>query len=117
MPFFRQIGLWGSGGGAGAPTVNIAEPVELIAGVQYSWEVTYNGPVTAFNFVVGEITQNGSPPFMGFSIVGGDTGTAVVTGIRLSGSGTVGITVQAGACQNNGLDNIESDPSTTVTIT
>lgn len=101
--------------GGVAPTVNTERtapvPAIITEGVgSIFWEITYNGDVTSYNLTSGEITLVGDP-LGNIIITDGTTDTATVEFESTTGTGTIAIIVQAGACQHLGVDNIESDES------
>jgi hypothetical protein len=102
------------GDGGSAPTVNIGAPSPTpTTGTTTAWTITYSGTVTAYNLVNAEVSTRLTGTLAGsINVTNGTTDTATVTFTKSSGTGWVYITILAGACQNGGLDNIQSGEST-----
>lgn len=103
-----------------SPLANIGSPSTYFTNTgPVSYTVTFNVPVTGFDSA-SDITVNatGTAAAGTVQVTGtdGTSGPYTVTLSNIIGTGSLGITVVAGAAQGEGVGNLESFPSSTFTV-
>lgn len=124
MPFFNRVLFKKQGFNPDAPTVSIGASTpsspDPLEDASNSWPITYSGTVTAYNLISSEVSVEYGTCFLSSSLSGtisvedGTTATPTVRFTHVSGQGTVRIRIEPGACQNGGVNNLQSDWSTPV---